>query len=192
MIMNIGANGPGIYFSKYLGLKLQSPIDNMQCYNFKSILNIFDGSLFNAILNDKIDHKHYREIENIQKTDEDNVIRYYCTTNAVFSNNYSFPTIEGNYNWRTLHHNFETDYRKLEFKRRISLFNEFSNNLKEDDFYLYTIAYEEDQLTENEFYETLEKLPKYVIDHLLIFYMNNKIPSIFLNNFNCMSINKFK
>ena len=67
MIMNIGANGPGIYFSKYLGLKLQSPIDNMQCYNFKSILNIFDGSLFNAILNDKIDHKHYREIENIQK-----------------------------------------------------------------------------------------------------------------------------
>ena len=34
------------------------------------------------------------------------------------------------------------------------IFNEFSNNLKEDDFYLYTIAYEEDQLTENEFYET--------------------------------------
>ena len=67
MIMNIRANGPEIYFSKYLGLKLQSPIDNMQCYNFKSILNIFDGSLFNAILNDKIDHKHYREIENIQK-----------------------------------------------------------------------------------------------------------------------------
>ena len=164
----------------------------MQCYNFKSILNIFDGSLFDAILNNKIDHKHYREIENIQKTDEDNVIRYYCTTNAVFSNNYSFPTIEGNYNWRTLHHNFETDHRKLEFKRRISLFNEFSNNLKENDFYLYTIAYEEDQLTENEFYETLEKLPKYVIDHLLIFYMNNKIPSIFLNNFNCVSINKFK
>ena len=40
MIMNIVANGPGIYFSKYLGLKLQSPIDNMQCYNFKSILNV--------------------------------------------------------------------------------------------------------------------------------------------------------
>ena len=38
--MNIVANGPGIYFSKYLGLKLQSPIDNMQCYNFKSILKI--------------------------------------------------------------------------------------------------------------------------------------------------------
>ena len=42
----------------------------MQCYNFKSILNIFDGTLFNAILNDKIDilkgsNKHYQQTNRI-------------------------------------------------------------------------------------------------------------------------------
>ena len=190
--MNIGANAPGIIFSKYMGLKLSSPIDNMQCFNFKSILNIFDGSLFDAILNDKIDYVHEREINNCQKTDDDNYVRYYCTNidDVIFSDNYSFPTIKGNYNWRTLHHNFEDNTRKNIFKNRIKLFNEFSNNLKHDDFYLYTIAYEENTLTENEFYDTCNKLPQYVIDHMLIFYMNNKIPQMFLNNFNCISINR--
>ena len=85
MIMNIGANGPGIYFSKYLGLKLQSPIDNMQCYNFKSIListNISQLNITFNELNDILSTKIFSMTADIDgEIDEPNatVDRFYFT-----------------------------------------------------------------------------------------------------------------
>lgn len=44
---------------------------------FKSVLDVFNGNLFDAILNDKIVYKE----ENIyvQQYDDDNQFRYYCS-----------------------------------------------------------------------------------------------------------------
>lgn len=191
-IINIGCLGQGLVFSKWLGYKIKGPVDNMQGYNFKSILNIFDGSLFDALLNDKIDFFHEREIINCLKTDDDNYIRYYCSDNNVEWNlyNYSYPTINGHYNWRSIHTNFQLSKRKEQLKERIDNFNMFNKKINKNSIYLYTIADDDKNISEDDFNYTLNNLPSYVLDNLVVITsLRNEIPSLFFKNFKCISFN---
>ena len=191
-IINIGCLGQGLMFSKWLGYHINGPVDNMQGYNFKSILNIFDGSLFDALLNDHIDFYHVREYQNCQESDDDNYLRYYCTNNNVEwnYNNYSFPTIKGHYNWRTIHNNFELAKRKEQLKERINNFNFFNENIDDNSIYLYTIADDDHHISEEDFNFTINNLPSYVVERMLVITsLRNEIPYLFLNYFKCLTFN---
>ena len=169
-ILNIGCVGQGLIFSKWLGYCIEGPVDNMQGYNFKSTLNIFDGSLFDALLNNNIDFWFEREWYNCQESDDDNCLRYYCTDQNVKWNlfNYTYPTIEGHYNWRSIHTNFTLYKRKEQLKERINNFIIFNKYVDDNSIYLYTISDDDKNISEEDFNYTINNLPSYVIDRLVV------------------------
>ena len=94
--------------------------------------------------------------------------------------------------WRSGHFNFKLLSRKREFKRRIKIFNDFKEDVKinKEYFYAYAISEYEDSLTIQDFEYTINNLPNYVIDNLIIIGGHrNPIPDIFNKNFRCITYN---
>ena len=173
--MCIGSLCEGLAFGDLFGIRILGPVDNVEGYNFKSTLDLFNGSLFKSILSDNILKKEKREGKDFYEDDE--YSRFYCEH-------------DNHWNWCTIHNNFETKERKNMFLTRISNFNNFKRNLDKDSFYLYTISKYDNELSDNDFEYVINKLPKYVVDHLIIISGTRcKIPNYFYNNFRCFQFN---
>lgn len=174
--MCIGCLCEGFMFADAFGIRINGPVDNMHGYNFKSTLDLFNGNLFNSVLNDKID---FKENQDPAWFDDDNYIRYYCG----YEN-------ENKWVWRSIHTNFESNERKDSFKNRINNFNEYNKNLDEYSWYLYTISDHDQYLSEEDFNYTIKHLPSYVIDKLIVITGTRfKIPKCFNERFNCIQYN---
>ena len=52
--ISIGCLCEAYLFGEKFGTRIQGPLDNMSGYTFKSVLNVFDNSIFNNILFDNI------------------------------------------------------------------------------------------------------------------------------------------
>lgn len=180
-LMSIGGLCEGMFFQKIFDKRVPGPVDNIAAVNFKSTLNLFNGKLFNDILNDKIIKMEqnmflnaYHSKEQFLKTHDDIFLRYY----------------DG---WRSGHINFLLPKRKESFKVRIQNFNKFNEDVQngvQNIFYLYTISEYENTLTREDFDFTYNNLPKYVINRLIILGADrNPILPIFSNKFRCMIFN---
>ena len=182
----IGGLCESFLFADIFQKRVHSPVDGVASRNFRSLLDLFNGKLFDAILSDNIlksefnpYRQYYSSDEDFLKTHDDFNLRYYCENNNDWS-------------WRSGHTNFELQNRKEEFKRRIELFNDFANDVKNNDdhYYLYAISEYEDSLTEHDFEFTINNLPDYVIDNLIILgAKRNPILDMFDNNFRCVIFN---
>ena len=174
--MCIGCLCEGFMFADMFGIRTTGPVDNIHGYNFKSTLDVFNGKLFDAILSDKIDKTEENEAP--AWYDDDNLFRYYLINN------------ESHWNWRTVHNNFGKTERKEEFKKRINAFNNFNANLGKSSFYIYAISDGDNELSKEDFNYTIENLPDYVLDKLIIVSgVRFKIPKIFYKNFRCIHYN---
>lgn len=174
--ISIGSLCEGFIFSSIFKTRVLGPVDNIHGWNFKSVLDVFNGNLFDAILNDKIVYKE----ENIyvQHYDDDNQFRYYCSN------------IGEQWNWRTVHTNFEREDRKKLLKKRIKTFNNFNKTLKDDYAYIYAISDGDNNLTEDEFNFVLNTLPSNVVDKLIIVSgVRFEIPKLFYQNLRCIHYN---
>lgn len=174
--ISIGCLCEGFIFTSIFGTRILGPVDNMHGWNFKSTLDVFNGKLFDAILSDKIDYKE--ENVNVAEWDDDNQFRYYCSK------------IGEQWNWRTVHTNFEQKNRKILFKKRINAFNKFNKNVNNECAYIYAISDGDNDLTENEFKYVLNNLPSYVIDNLIVISgVRFQIPKLFYDNLRCIHYN---
>lgn len=174
--MCIGGLCEGHIFSDMLNIRTRGPVDNFIAYNFKSTLDLFNGNLFDAILTDNIINKEKRETYN-SDVDDDQYQRYYCIR-------------DGHWSWNTIHNNFERNDRKELFKKRINTFNDFKNKLNNENFYLYTISINDEYLSENDFKYTIDHLPYYVINNLIVITgARYRIPKMFYEKFKCIDWN---
>lgn len=180
-LISVGGLCEGFAFAELLGKRVHGPVDNVAAKNFRSLINLFNGKLFNDILNDNVTkeelnmyRKYYSSDEEFLKTHDDFNLRYYD-------------------DWRSGHINFLISKRKEEIKKRIDIFNKYNDEVKsgkENLYYLYTISEFEDTLTKEDFEYTYNNLPKYVIKNLIIFGANrNSIPEIFKNKFKYIQTN---
>ena len=180
-LLCVGGLCEGFFFTEIFDKRIKGPVDNIPAKNFKSILNLFNGKLFNDILTDNItkeEFNNYRRFsssdEQFLKTHDDFKLRYYD-------------------NWRSGHINFTLLKRKEQFKERIEIFNKFNQDVQNgvsNLYYLYTISEYENTLTKEDFDFTCKNLPKYVIDKLIILgAKRNPIPQRFLNKFRCITYN---
>lgn len=182
----IGGLCESFMFADMFQKRVLSPVDGVGSRNFRSLLDIFNGKLFDDILSDnffKIEYNPYRQYyatdEDFLETHDDFNLRYYSDNN-------------GDWSWRSGHTNFELKKRKKEFKKRIEIFNDFSKNIKNNssNYYLYAISEYEDSLTKEDFEYTINNLPDYVIDNLIILgAKRDPILDIFDNNFRCITFN---
>lgn len=181
----IGGLCEAFMFADMFQKRITSPIDTLGSRNFKSTLDIFNGNLFNDILSDnilKVEYNSYREYysndEDFLKTHDDFNLRYYCKND--------------DWSWRSGHINFELQHRKEEFKRRIENLNKFEKDVKNNNeyYYLYAISEYENSLTKEDFEYTINNLPDYVVDNLIILgAKRNPILDIFDKNFRCLTFN---
>lgn len=180
-LISIGGLCEGLFFQKIFDKRIPGPVDNVPARNFKATLDLFNGKLFNDILNDNITkeefntyRQYYHSDEQFLKTHDDFQLRYYD-------------------NWRSGHINFTLLKRKEEFKKRIQNFNKFNEDVQNgvpNLYYLYTISEYERTLTGDDFNFTRNNLPKYVIDRIIVLGANrNPIPFNFLVNFRCITYN---
>lgn len=176
--MNIGCLCEGFVFSQIIGAHIPGPTDGLHGWDFKSTLDIFNGKLFDAMLNDKIDYKEVNELARTDLYDDDEYFRYYCSKE------------DGKWNWRSVHSNFEEQHRKDTLKERINNFNNFNKNLNEDSYYFYTISDGDQYLNEDTFNYVINNLPEYVIDKLVIISgLRFEIPKLFYSKFRCIYYN---
>ena len=185
--MNIGCLCEGFLFADLFRTRIKGPVDNFEGYNFKSILKLFDGSLFNAILSNKVDS---RESFNDPENNNDGFIRYYCSEDNVLWGNNGQP-IEGDYGWKVIHNNLEKEENKEEFKKRINNFNNFNNNIERNSYYIYTISANDLKLSEEDFNYVINHLPSSVIEKLIVISaVRYNTPKLFYENFRCINYNK--
>ena len=177
-ILNIGCLCEGFVLSDMFGLRVPGPVDGLHGWDFKSTLDIFNGKLFDALLNDKIACKEINQDAHVDLFDDDEYYRYYC------------PREDIKWNWRSVHTNFEAKDRKEGLQERINNFNSFNKNLGEDSYYFYTISDGDQYLTEDTFNYVINNLPEYVIDKLIIISGTRfEIPELFYNKFRCIYYN---
>ena len=211
----IGGLCESFIFADIFQKRYKSPTDTMTAKNFKSLLDLFNGNLFDAVLNDKIIETKFNQFrsgypsdEEFLKTHDDFSIRSYCNTNNGWS-------------WYSGHIDFTLKNRKEEFKRRIDNFNnftelvtlskkdietlehlennynynEFANNYDkifkavEGNYYLYSISPFDFKLTKNDLEYTINNLPNYVIDNLIILGTNRYPMLDIFKQFKNISIN---
>lgn len=176
--MCIGCVCEGFMFADIFGTRIQGPVDNMHGYDFTSVIDLFNGKLFAAILTNNIDKKEINKYYH-DYIDDDKYFRYYCTKD----NNKPW-------NWRTVHTNFELEKRKQSFIERINNFNNFYKELDDDSWYFYTVADGDNYLTENDINKILNELPQSVINKLIIISgLRFNIPKFFYNHFRCIHYN---
>ena len=143
--------------------------------------------LFDAILSDKIISKEYHD----KGEDDDEWLRYYCSGDNVIWDKETGAPVSGNWGWKTVHSNFELEHRKQLFKERIEGFNTFNNELDIDSYYLYTIADADADISEDDFYFTVNHLPSKVVEKLVIISaVRVPTPKIFYENFKCIHYNR--
>ena len=180
----IGGLCESFIFADIFQKRYKSPTDTMTAKNFKSLLDLFNGNLFDAVLNDKIIETKFNQFrsgypsdEEFLKTHDDFSIRSYCNTNNGWS-------------WYSGHINFMLENRKEEFKRRIDNFNNFTELVKEEgNYYLYSISPFDFKLTKNDFEYTINNLPNYVVDNLIILGTNRYPMLDIFKQFKNISIN---
>lgn len=180
----IGGLCESFIFADIFQKRYKSPTDTMTAKNFKSLLDLFNGNLFDAVLNDKIIETKFNQFrsgypndEEFLKTHDDFSIRSYCNTNNGWS-------------WYSGHINFTLENRKEEFKRRIDNFNNFTKLVKEDgNYYLYSISPFDYQLTKEDVEYTINNLPNYVVDNLIILGTNRYPMLGIFTQFKNISIN---
>ena len=149
----------------------------MSARNFKSTLAIFNGELFNDVLNDNIINIDVNEHFDTQPSNwnDDKYMRYY------------------NNGWMSPHRNFLLKERKEGFKQRIEIFNKFNLDVQNgvpNMYYIYAMGEFEETLTKKDFDYTCENLPKYVIDHLIIIGgLRKEILPWFKDKFRCITYN---
>ena len=174
--MNIGCACEGFKFSQIINAQVPGPVDGMHGYDFKSTLDIFNGKLFDALLNDKIEHKEINQC--FQTWDEDEYLRYYI------------PRPDAEWNWNTIHNNFELPHRKEALKKRINNFYEFNKNLDDDSYYFYTVSDGDSKLSEDTFNYVISNLPENVINRLIVIgTLRFKVPELFYYRFKCIEYN---
>ena len=180
-LLCIGGLCEGFTFCDIFDKRILGPVDNIAAKNFKSLLNLFSGKLFDDVLNDNISKKeyntyrqYYNSDKDFLKTHDDFYLRYYD-------------------DWRSGHINFELKDRKISFEERIYNFIKFNadiNSGSDNLYYLYTISEYEYTLTESEFEYTCNNLPKQVLDRLIILGgKRNPIPEYFKERFRCIEYN---
>lgn len=180
----IGGLCESFIFADIFQKRYKSPTDTMTAKNFKSLLDLFNGNLFDAVLNDKIIETKFNQFrsgypsdEEFLKTHDDFSIRSYCNTNDGWS-------------WYSGHIDFTLENRKEEFKRRIDNFNNFTELVKEEgNYYLYSISPFDYQLTKEDVEYTINNLPNYVVDNLIILGTNRYPMLGIFTQFKNISIN---
>ena len=145
-----------------------------------SIGSLCEGFIFSSIFKTRVlgpvDNMHGWNFKSV--IDDDNQFRYYCSN------------IGEQWNWRTVHTNFEREDRKKLLKKRIKTFNNFNKTLKDDYAYIYAISDGDNNLTEDEFNFVLNTLPSNVVDKLIIVSgVRFEIPKLFYQNLRCIHYN---
>ena len=181
----IGGLCESFIFADIFQKRYKSPTDSMTAKNFKSLLDLFNGNLFNAISNDDIlcikdspYRKYYASEKSFLQTHDDFKIRYYCDTNNGWS-------------WYSGHIDFTLPNRKEEFHKRVNDFNNFAKLVQEEsgNYYLYAISPYDCKLNYREVIRVADQLPDYVRDNLIILGSNRyPLLSIF-KDFKCLTIN---
>ena len=173
--MNIGCWCEGFLFSDKFGTRVKGPVDNFGGDGFEAVIDLFNGKLFNDILNNKITklqtHSEHFGCD-MNEHDEDFCdVRYYDK-------------------WLTAYTDFTLPSNIEKFKNRINNFNNFIDNLSDDDFFIYTPTPKDGSLTEKQVNKIVKQIPTFVIDHLIVVAgTRNLIPKCFHKKFRIIQYN---
>lgn len=82
------------FFSDIFDKRIKGPVDNLAAKNFKSLISLFNGKLFNDILNDNITKNEY------------NIYRQYYISDQHFLQTHDDFRLRYYGDWRSGHINF--------------------------------------------------------------------------------------
>lgn len=159
-ILSIGSCCEGLFMTKKLGLRYPGPVDNLGLKGFKYTYKLFNNEFYKSvILNEysfwKRDNIYYNPWE------ENNHPVTFFGINKNFDNTD---------NYFMMHNDYRQDKVKKELIKRIKSFYKYIDHARYDKslFFIYSIIYEDENITDNEIQQTLEILPDYVKNRLII------------------------
>lgn len=172
-IMCIGSLCEGFMFADFMEKRIYGPIDNWGCKSIEVIYKLFNGELYNAFINNE-----YTTEKNIGPTKKETPIVAH-----FFGDEFSM-----------IHNNIEEQKYKDELLKRFDNFNKFNylcqNDLDNRYLYFYSPNDTDIHLDEQTVLSSINKLPKYVIDNLVI-VQGTRDPEAekFKNNFRYIKFN---
>jgi len=150
-IMCIGSLCEGFMFADFIEKRIYGPVDNWGCKSIEVIYKLFNNELYNAFINNE-----YIIEKNLGPTKHETPIIAH-----FFNDEFSI-----------IHNNIEEQKYKNELLKRFDNFNKFNylcqNDLDNRYLYFYSPNDADTNLDEQTVLSSINKLPKYVIDNLVI------------------------
>lgn len=172
--MNIGCWCEGFLFCDKIGTRIKGPVDNFGGSGFEAVIDVFNGKLFDDILNNRIT-KTQTYKEHFMQCQDDG--EEHCDVHYYDK-------------WLTAYTDFTKPENIEKLKIRINAFNNFIDNLSNDDFFIYTPTPKDGELTDKEVDNVVKQIPSFVFDHLIVIAgTRNLIPECFFKKFRIIQYN---
>lgn len=150
----IGSACEGLFMTKKLGLRYTGPVDNLGLRGFKYTYKLFNNEFYNQVISNE----------------------YTLDSNNVWDSNYPVTYFGINKNFKTadtyfmMHNDYRLQKTRNELIKRLKLLNKYIDNAKNDKslFFIYSIIYEDEYISDKDIIETLNKLPEFVKNRLLV------------------------
>ena len=173
--MNIGCWCEGFLFCDKIGTRIKGPVDNFGGDGFNAVIDLFNGKLFDDLLNNKITktqtHSEHFGCDMNERDEDFCDVHYYDK-------------------WLTAYTDFTKPASIEKLKERIDNFNNFIDNLSNDDFFVYTPTPKDGKLTKKEVDNIIKQIPSFVFDHLIVIAgTRNLIPRCFFKKFRIIQYN---
>lgn len=165
-VISIGANCLSLDFSKFLGIREKSPVDNFSGFNIWKAPALFTKEFKKDL---------FRSSYKTRKATDFELKRYYFNK-IVFDFEKGFSIV---------HNDFESRRFRHSLKKRIRIFHKYYKKSLTDDslWYVYSLDKMDAGLNENSLFRIKNELPKNVVSHLIILAIRTKNP-LFKKYFN--------